>query len=188
MDRRVTTFRTNGTNNPNQYVQDLRSAGGIVLTVSAEKVTIDGSGAGGGVSTSDPLLTWSTAADLTNQKVVGSFLQSVLQIAMPFARGGTVLLPLNASNIIVWRAPFSCTVTAVKGYVSVATGSTINARKNGTLTHLASDLTVSSADTWMDGGAVQNTAYAAGDKLEIMLTGIAGAPSEIAVQVEFTRP
>lgn len=143
---------------------------------------------GGGPSTNDPFVTWTTAGDLTNQKVIGSFLTSVLQTSLPFARGGTVLKPSAPVNVIVWRAPFSCTVTAVKGYTSGATGSTVNARLNGTLNHLSSDLTLGSADTWLDGGAVQNTAYVTGDKLEIMLTGIGGTPSELAVQVDFTRP
>jgi hypothetical protein len=145
-------------------------------------------GGGSGPSTNDPFVTWTSAGDLTNQKVIGSFLTSVLQIALPFARGGTILTPSAPNNVIVWRAPFACTVTAVKGYVSGATGSTVNARKNGTLTHLASDLTLSSADAWMDGGAVQNTAYAIGDKMEIMLTGVGGSPTEAAVQIELTRP
>lgn len=145
-------------------------------------------GAGGGASTSDPFVTWSSAGDLTNQKVIGSFLTSVLQIALPFARGGTVLSPQNPINITVWRAPFPCTVTAVKGYTLDATGTTVNARINGASTHLATDLTISSAGSWLDGGAVQNMAYTTGDRLEIMLTSIVGGPSQIAVQVEYTRP
>lgn len=149
-------------------------------------VSVEGSGSG--ASTADQFVTWQTAGDLTNQKVIGSFLTSVLQTSLPFARGGTILTPTGAVNVIVWRAPFACTVTAVKGYTSGATGSTVNARLNGTSTHLASDLTLSSLDTWMDGGAVQNTAYAIGDKLEIMLTGLGGSPTEIAVQVEYSRP
>jgi len=145
-------------------------------------------GSGGGASVNDPFLTTSFAADLTNQTVAGPFLQTVLTTSLPFARGGTVINPLNSQNIIVWRAPFSCTVSAVKGYTSGATGSTVNARLNGSFTHLALDLVLGVADTWIDGGAVQNTAYSAGDKLEIMFTGISGTPTELAVQVEFTRP
>jgi hypothetical protein len=37
----------------------------------------------------------------------------------------------------------------------------------------------------MDGGAVQNTAYIAGDKLEIMIVTVAGSPTQIAVQIDF---
>jgi hypothetical protein len=111
--------------------------------------------------------------------------------ATTFSRGGTLIQAdglTAAVNIIVWRAPFACTVTAVKGYRVGGTGATVNARKNGTSNHLASAVSLSSADTWTDGGSVQNTAYAAGDKLEIMVVSVAGSPTQVAVQVDLTRP
>jgi hypothetical protein len=40
----------------------------------------------------------------------------------------------------------------------------------------------------MDGGAVQNTGYSAGDKMEILVQSVAGSPTQIAVQVDLTRP
>ena len=106
---------------------------------------------------------------------------------LTFTKGGTVLNP-TAINVIIWRAPFSCTVTAVKGYRVGGTGATINARKNGVSNHLASNLSLTSADTWMDGGAVQNTAYVAGDKLEIMVVTVTGSPTQVEIQVDFTKP
>lgn len=106
---------------------------------------------------------------------------------MVFSRGATVLTPAAAINVITWRAPYACTVTNVRGYRVGGTGATINARRNGTDNHLASALSVTSADTWMDGGSVQNTAYAVGDKMEIMLVTLAGSPTQVAVQVDFTR-
>lgn len=111
--------------------------------------------------------------------------------AIAISRGGTVIQSgglTAAINVIVWRAPFACTVTNVRGYRVGGTGATINARRNGTSNHLASALSLTSADTWMDGGAVQNTAYAAGDKLEIMVVTVAGSPTQVAIQVDFTRP
>ena len=102
------------------------------------------------------------------------------------SRGGTVISPTGAINVIVWRAPFSCTVTNVRGYRVGGTGATINARLNGVSDHLAAALSLTSADTWMDGGAVQNTAYVAGDKLEIMIVTVAGTPTQVAVQIDFT--
>ena len=104
------------------------------------------------------------------------------------SRGGTVLSPTGAINVIVWRAPYPCTVTNVRGYRVGGTGATINARRNGSSNHLSSDLSLSSADTWTDGGSVQNTAYAAGDKLEIMVASVTGSPTQVAIQVDFTRP
>jgi pectate lyase-like protein len=103
------------------------------------------------------------------------------------SRGATVLNPV-ASDLIVWRAPYACTVTNVRGYRVGGTGATINARRNGTSAHLSSDLSLTSADTWVDGGAVQNTAYAAGDKMEIRVMSVAGAPTQVAIQVDLTRP
>lgn len=103
------------------------------------------------------------------------------------SRGGVVLTPTAAINVIVWRAPFPCTVTNVRGYRIGGTGATINARKNGTDNHLAAAVSLAVADTWTDGGAVQNTAYATGDKMEIMIVTVAGAPTQVAVQVDLTK-
>jgi hypothetical protein len=105
-------------------------------------------------------------------------------VASIISRGGTALSPTVAINIITWRAPFACTVTNVRGYRVGGTGATINARRNGGSDHLAAALSLTDADTWMDGGAVQNTAYVAGDKLEIMIVSIAGTPTQIAIQVD----
>lgn len=104
-----------------------------------------------------------------------------------FNRGGTILLPSDGTNIIVWNASFACTVLAVKGYRSGGTGATVNAQKNGASTHLATNLSLTSANTWMDGGTVQNTAYAINDKLEIMVVTATGSPTQVAVQVDFMR-
>lgn len=108
--------------------------------------------------------------------------------AREFSIGGTVLTPTVAINVIAWRAPFACTVVAVKGYRVGGSSCTVNARKNGSSNHLSSAISLSTADTWTDGGAVQNAAYAVGDKLEIMLVLVSGSPSQLAVQVDFTRP
>lgn len=104
--------------------------------------------------------------------------------------GGTIVDPNGITatiNIITWIAPYACTVTAVKGYRVGGSGASINARKNGSDNHLSSALSLTSADTWTDGGSVQNTSYSAGDKLEIMLTSVSGSPTQVAVSVYFAR-
>jgi hypothetical protein len=103
-------------------------------------------------------------------------------------KGGTVLNPTAPINVIVWFAPYSFTITNVLGYTSGSTGSVINAQRNGSLTLLVSNLTIGAANTWTDGGAVQNTAVSIGDKLEIMIVSVSGTPTEIAVEVQGTRP
>lgn len=104
-----------------------------------------------------------------------------------FTQTATILNP-DTGNFIVWEAPYACTVTHVRGYRVGGTGATINARLNGTDNHLAAALSLTSADTWMDGGAVQNTAYVLGDKLEVMLVTLAGAPDQVSIQVRFLKP
>src|SRR3990172_9495096 len=102
-----------------------------------------------------------------------------------FVKGGVFLAPTGASTAVAWRAPFTCTVTNVRGYRVGGTGATINAKKNGSA-HLAGDLSLTSADTWMDGGAVQNQNYVAGDSLELALVSVAGNPTEVSIQVDFS--
>lgn len=104
----------------------------------------------------------------------------------PFSKGGTILSP-TAGNFIIWYATSACTVTNVRGYRVGGTGATVNARLNGTSNHLASAVSVASADTWTDGGAVQNTTYAAGDKLEIMVVTVTGNPTQVSIEVDFVR-
>ena len=121
--------------------------------------------------------------------VTASFATTSSYIPLTFSRGGTLYNPdgiTAGANLIVWRAQKSCTLTAVKGYRVGGTGATINARKNGTSNHLSSNLSLSSTDTWTDGGTVQNTSYSIGDKLEIMVVSVTGTPTQIAIQVDFT--
>jgi hypothetical protein len=108
-----------------------------------------------------------------------------------FSQGGTIYKSdgiVDAVNIIIWEAPFACTVTNVKGYRVGGTGATINARRNGVSNHLSSALSLTSVDQWMDGGVVQNTPYALGDKMEIMVISVSGNPTQIAVKINFVRP
>jgi len=107
-----------------------------------------------------------------------------------FVRGGTLVNTVDflaAINTVVWYATCACTVTNVRGLRVGGTGATINARKNGADNHLASAVSLVNADTWYDGGAVQNTTYVAGDKLEIMIVGVTGDITQIAIQVDFVQ-
>ena len=102
--------------------------------------------------------------------------------------GGVILDPTEGRNVMVWRAPFACTVTNVRGHAKGGTNAVVNARRNQTSNFLATNLTVSTMDAWSDGGSVQNTAVAAGDDIEIMLVSISGTITEVSVQVDLTRP
>ncbi len=109
-----------------------------------------------------------------------------------FSKGGVIYKSTGISetvNLIAWYATQACTATNVRGYLSGSTtGSTINARKNGVSKHLGTNFALSASETWLNGGSLSSgtTAYAIGDKLEIMITSISGTPLEIAVQVDFS--
>jgi hypothetical protein len=98
----------------------------------------------------------------------------------------TIVNPV-VGNVTTWRAPFACTVTNVRGHRIGGTGATINAQKNSASTHLASAVSLASANTWTDGGSVQNATYAAGDDIEMMVVSVTGTPTEVAIQVDFVR-
>ena len=104
-----------------------------------------------------------------------------------FSVTGGVLSPTGAGFIMAWRAPFDAIVTNVRGHRTGGTGATINARRNQTSDHLSGDLSLSSADTWMDGGAVQNTVYAVGDDLELEIASLTGSPTQVTIQVDLIR-
>jgi hypothetical protein len=111
----------------------------------------------------------------------------VLTKEMPFSITACIADPAGARIFMVWRAPYACTVTNVRGHRKGGTGATVNARKNQASDHLASDLSLTSADTWLDGGSVQNTSYAVGDDMEVEVASIAGAVTELVVQIDFVR-
>ena len=136
-----------------------------------------------------PARTW-VAGELETATIFNGYVRDPLTDLSKFSRGGPIFDTNGltaAVNLIVWYAPFACTVLNVRGYRVGGTGATVNARKNGASDHLASAKSLTSADTWMDGGAVQNTAYAAGDKLEIMLVTVAGSPTQVDIQVDLER-
>jgi hypothetical protein len=109
----------------------------------------------------------------------------VLTRSDKFTVGGAILDPTGARDFTVWRAPFACTVTNVRARRRGGTAASVNARRNA-LALLAADLSVTSVNTWMDGGSVQNASFAAGDELELRIISVSGA-TELSYIVEFVR-
>jgi hypothetical protein len=133
-------------------------------------------------------VTFSPAGTLESTDVQAA-LEEVDATYRPFARGGVVGSPTGASAWVVWRAPFACEVLNVRGYRVGGTGATINARRGSGPgdDHLASDLSLTSPNVWMDGGPVQNIVYAGGEEMWILITGITGTPDQVAIQVDLRR-
>lgn len=91
--------------------------------------------------------------------------------------------PTGAVSYVIWRAPRDCTVTAVRGYRQGGTGATINATIGG-LDLLATDLSLSTATTWMAGPTLQNTAVSAGAALAVAVRSVSGTPTAVTIQVD----
>lgn len=129
-----------------------------------------------------------TQVVLTADTTSGAPYRWISGLKLTFSIGGTFLDPAGARNIMCWTAPFACTVTAVKAFAKGGTNAVINAWRNQASNFLSSNLTVGTMNTWTDGGAVQNTAIAVGDSIEIKLVSISGAITEVDIQVNLTRP
>jgi hypothetical protein len=94
-----------------------------------------------------------------------------------------ITAPAGAVSYVVWRAPKACTVVAVRGYRVGGTGATINAQRNAS-DLLVTDLSLSTAGTWMSGPSVQNAGFAAGDSLTVAIRSVAGSPTAVTIQVD----
>jgi len=94
-----------------------------------------------------------------------------------------ITAPTGTAAYVVWRAPKACTVVAVRGYRVGGTGTTVNAQKN-TSDLLATDLSLSTAATWLSGPSVQNATFAAGDSLTVAIRSVTGTPTAVTIQVD----
>lgn len=109
----------------------------------------------------------------------------------PFSKGAAFANPAGvaASTVAVWTATVACTALAIKGYRIGGTGATVQAYRNTTGSPIRSAaLSLSSASQWIDGGDIQNTAFAAGDSLLIAVASASGGPTQVSVQVNFKSP
>ncbi|MBB1253188.1 hypothetical protein H3146_07360 [Streptomyces sp. OF3] len=103
--------------------------------------------------------------------------------AVTVSKSLVITSPPGAVSYAVWRAPKACTVIAVRGYRVGGSGATINAQRN-TSDLLATDLSLSTAATWLSGPSVQNASFAAGDSLVVAVRSISGSPTAITIQVD----
>lgn len=103
-----------------------------------------------------------------------------------FSKGGAILQP-SPQTVVVWRAPFACTVMAVRGYQDVGTGSVVTAY-DGSKNLLSTDITISAAGEWQDGGNLALTAVSTGDSIAIQVVSVSGTPNYLVVQVDLSQP
>ena len=156
----------------------------LALVAGAQERKV-GLGSGGGIST----VTQGTTP--TSGCAAGGVFRSIsalvdCQATLIESKGAVILDPSGARDVVVWRAPYACTASAVRGYTTGGTSADINARKNGTDALLAADLTAT-AGSWTSNTTLQNASFAAGDSLEVRLISLSGSPTAVAIQVECTR-
>jgi hypothetical protein len=111
---------------------------------------------------------------------------AVVNDLAPFTIGGVILNPTGARDVVVWTAPYACTVTSVRGYRRGGSAASVNARRNASQL-LAADLSIPTEDTWAVNSSPQNADVAEGDTIEIQLVSVTGSVTDIAVQLGLTR-
>lgn len=110
---------------------------------------------------------------------------------MTFSKNITFFDPAGVApaTLLSWQSPYAWTVTGIRAYRVGGTGATINSYRNTTASPLRSaNLSLTSANAWMDGGAVQNTAFAVDDSLLFGLATVTGAVTQVNIQINGTRP
>jgi hypothetical protein len=127
-----------------------------------------------------------------DQVITGSLLISGSNGAGLFSKGGTITEPVSgisvSSSYLSWIAPFPCEVVSMFARREGGTAPQVNARRSGSAgyaLHSGSNLTLTTADAWTQFNSVQNTAYAIGDSLELVMSG--SGNTQIAVQVNFRK-
>lgn len=119
----------------------------------------------------------------------GTSLKTTDSHYVTFSRGAGVSDPA-ADDILVWRAPYACTLTNIRAYQDTGTGTEVNAFKGSLASPTlfrAANYAIAVADTVEDAGSLQNTSVAAGDKVYIRIASVSGSPNEVIVQLDFTR-
>lgn len=129
---------------------------------------------------------WTLGDDVGNDEV--EITGKLKAASRTFVAGGTKPGVTGPTDYIVWEAAYAATVLAVRGVrINGGTGATVNARRNFTDEHLSSDLSLPVQGTVYDGGAVQNTAYVAGDIMEARVKSASGGPSDVSIFIRVRR-
>lgn len=122
---------------------------------------------------------------LTNLVATGDVTASSVTLP-PGTVTTSIVREINSPTVIdhvVWRAPYNCTVRGVYAYRVGGTGATVNALVN-TSNLLPSDINLSSANTWVTGTPLQNTAVTAGQSIILSVRSVAGSPTAVTIQVD----
>ncbi len=178
-------------------IQDKRALEYKVTGDSVPRLKVDGSQGGAGTITfgnGSVADTYITRSGTTKLKTNGDFEVTGTLTVGSFSTGGTTPTdsvgyvfeaPAGAITRAIYRAPKALTVMAVRAYRNGGTGATINARNGATNTLLVTNLSLTTADTWLSGGTLQNTAVANGGFLMVEIVTVGGSPTYITVEIDY---
>jgi len=85
----------------------------------------------------------------------------------------------------IWRVPYPCVVTAVRGYGDTGTTTTVNAGEITDGDFCSANIAIDPADAWEEGAPNQNLVLSPGDTLYIKVVN-AGTATQVTVQVDLT--
>lgn len=125
-------------------------------------------------------------SDLLQMRLDDGTSYYTLQKQQVFSKGGVILAPIP-QTIVVWRAQFDCTVTAIKAYQDTGSGSVVTGY-NGSTNLLNGNTTISKSATWQDGGSIAEAVVSAGDSIAIAVVSVSGSPNYLVIQIEMTQP
>ncbi len=185
----------------------LTGIGGLTITQNGNVISFSGGAGGGEVNTASNLgdgsglffdknvfdLRFKSLQAGNNIQITGDNDKlDISVVSLSFTKGGTFYnpdgVPSGEKFIPLWFSPFSCSATAVRGYILSGTNATINAYKNSVNTDLlATDLLISTTGAWTSSETLQNNTFVSGDTFGITLIQNTGNPVSITVQVDFVR-
>jgi hypothetical protein len=178
-------------------IQDKRALEYKVTGDTVPRLKLDGSQGGAGTLTfgnGTVADTYITRSGTQKLKMSGDLEVIGTLTVGSFSTGGTTPTdsvgyvfeaPAGAVIRSIYRAPKALTIMAVRAYRNGGTGATINARNGATNTIAVTNLSLTTADTWMAAGTLQNTAVANGGFIMVEVVTVAGSPAYITVEVDY---
>lgn len=137
--------------------------------------------------------TWSPGETVTASLMNSHLRDNLNTLAVPaqkITKGGNIINPYGITATgewMAWLVPFACSAVklSARRVGGGASSTKVNARKNFTSNLLATALDLAAAATEYESTTLQNESFDPGDWFEVMITEIAGSPTQVFIEVEF---
>lgn len=133
-----------------------------------------------------------TSGLTTGQVLMATGATTAVFQSRTFTINAVILSPSATADYMVWRAPFACTVTAVRGYRVGGTSASVTAGSSPAasvvITNFATGFTTASNTGTWDSGTVTSSAVASTNNVWVRITAISGTATQLCIQIDMTRP